>query len=366
MLLVTALLLVTDGDEWKNVSHPILNPDGTRNRHSAPSSSSGSVIQRWRGALPSETSTVSSDSPTMSDNARPISPTTSTTTSSEGGRSDYPGTPASIPERPFRYDTDDAPPVPPVPVQYQQGWNALPASSETSYAGSIYAPSIAPSVSAASSSSARPRRELPMPPGITGRSDQPWLSHGHSSSMAPVPARVSMLSNSTASSSSPTASEYASSTSAHRGSFDTSRHPSSVHSPPQSGHPFAFVTSTGNLDVTNSRAYPPARPPPGGELPLPPKLAQEKQYQAPTRTESVTPRIRDSNFFGDVPGSRDTVFDLPPPAYDAIYHAPPLSAVSSTGGSYGGSTPSTTPTPWQTQFGQPYTSDGTAGGSPRQ
>lgn len=336
LLLVTALLLVSDAEEWKKMPNAH-NGSGSSSGGPSVRSSAASApasVALWRNMIPPELGAAANGALTE----RPLSPTTSAGGSSGGNRSsaglsDFPDTPASAPERPFPFSSGHVPPVPPVP-EWATAASAMPLSA-------------APS----SSSSMSGRRQLPAPPTAAGvqPEQQPWLRHapsfssssgsGGSRALPPHLRAVNTERPSTSDgfpSSSLGAIDYA-----RRGSYDEAG-----VTPTPTQHPYALASINGRATPPPGlapRTIPTQRPPPpAAALPLPPKLAPEKQRYIPSSNvgssrHSATPdavtalgvRLREAALLGDLPPGRESVFDMPPPAYDAIFASPTTTSFTS-------------------------------------
>lgn len=322
LLLVTALLLVTDAEEWKKMPNAGVKSSATSARSSA--ASSPASVALWRNMLPPEFG-VGGPAPD-----RPLSPTTSAggssggNRSSTGGLSDFPDTPSSVPDRPFPFSPGRVPPVPPIP-EWATSASAVPMSAATS------------------SSSMSGRRQLPAPPTAPGvrQDQQPWLRHQPSfsssrsgDSRALPPHLRAVNGDRPSSSGGPHNSSSGVADYARRGSYDEVGMHSSV-TPSQ--HPYALAGYDNRSASPNlaGRALPAQRVPPAAALPLPPKIGPEKHQYLPTPNvgssrDSATPdgvaalgvRMREAALFGDLPPGRESVFDMPPPAYDAIFASP--------------------------------------------
>lgn len=191
-----------------------------------------------------------------------------------------------------------------------------------------------------------------MPPDARRRPDQPWLqrapsfSSGTSSLGHTAHARTPARPSTSSAASTASSSAYVSTTYARRGSYDDTNS-SGRGSPAPSQHPYALASAydprAPSPPLSPRRAVPEQRSPPTASLPLPPKLAREKQPYVPgsahgpgageatgaDAVHALAGRLRDAALFGDLPPGRESVFEMPPPAYDAIFASPRSSAFAS-------------------------------------
>jgi hypothetical protein len=280
-LVTTSLILVTDIEEWMH--RPVDDVEAAR---STMESFLPESMRNWRK---NRTSSLISSSPSSSVHNLPAKwPDDGRGTVSELGTISTPS-----PSTPHPYsishvsNQDDIPPVPEIPVEHHT--------------------SIAPLTR---SITLGRRRELPKPPGqlMQGpRSDQPWLhdrphSEPSTSGSSELESTLQLV------------------------------------SPPTTPPP---LDSSGSI---NRRPLPIQRPPPQLPVPLPPKLMNElhrsrvtanmrnsissiDEYPIEEAGPSSQPEheegqeqgsTHDVTAFNNIPGVRDSFYELPPPAYDAI------------------------------------------------
>jgi len=217
--------------------------------------------------------------------------------------SEAPTTPSSASVHPYALfnssDRDIIPPVPEVPIEHQSSVSPLTRSSTLG---------------------TQRRRKLPLPPGPytpnQPRPDQPWLQNRPQSASEPSTSGSSELGSTTLQ--------------------------LQLVSPSTTPPPSEPSRSSGSI---NRRALPQQRPPPQLPVPLPPKLMNElnntrEVSQTPnssmdassTEGESSTISYLETEHdqtqepsqdissitLNNTPGARETIYELPPPAYDAI------------------------------------------------
>ncbi|KAF7797635.1 hypothetical protein EIP86_008835 [Pleurotus ostreatoroseus] len=273
-LMLTALLMVTDVQEW-------LDRPQTENGRVRIPGSSAHVVQKWLAIIHGE---PIPDSPPSSPVHTVISDWDARSRMSSGyPHSSYGGSSSSDPMTPitpassYMRRDEDIPPVPPLPTSLARtrvqtlaahpyaslsGKGAPPASaSASSFSPLTPPPPLTPPMSASSSGSPAPTpapgtpalRPLPRPPVASGSLRQrPSTSDGHAMSSAAAFARAAAAAT----------------------TIDRPASPSvlSISSSSTSGSSSRRARLGRSLTVAN---VPPQQPPPAAALPLPPKLAQE-------------------------------------------------------------------------------------------
>lgn len=287
-LVTTSLILVTDIEEWMH--RPVEDVDAARSAMDAflPES-----MRNWRKSRASYVPSSHSHSP-----SDPVTPGGNSLWGDDARSfiSESAATPSSTTSHPysaFWHNPEPVPPVPQVPPELQ---SSTPPLSRSTTLG---------------------RRRLPLPPGqLTpspqARPDQPWLNNRPQSSSEPSTSGSSEMGSAT---------------------FQLQLVSPASTTPPL----HEFSRSSGSI---NRRQLPQQRPAPQHSVPLPPKLRDEYRGEYPPQPLNSIPSQDEAepgssgrhDADGDDhvqeqeraldpenrQGERDTLYELPPPAYDAI------------------------------------------------